>query len=397
MKAHLDKNKLVMAKKVFTEAVDYAKEAKKWKFWRCCCCGKKSFDGIWEHIRIEHLDSPSERFPGIVLQRPHQWGVEMVETGDWKPVDSVCAAEIMERRSAAFDWHCIDDGERATVIDRIREMLRLFIRYRFLASTHFDMLQELIIELLQKQIPKWALTDHGLDKTLQSVCFLDVPDLKHVLEFLGNLASAYGLHCLRDCEESDDQGFWADVRETIVFSGDFSILIFDERLLRGDIVDPDNGNAVVTCGNCAKHWDPNGDIFVDWLWMESPIRTREDGKSQAMEFFKILQTEFDRLQSMCKRKCEFVRYEKPLQNLKRICSEEKKKREEISGYEPQSYNSLLLKRQKELETDSSSFELNIIRSILTEAKTDTAIKMAIQKKADPMAREVLKMTHKLFL
>jgi hypothetical protein len=355
VKAYLDKKKLEMAKKIFTEAVDYAKEAKKWKFWRCCCCGEKSFDGVWEHIRTEHLGSPSERFPEIVLQRTHQWAVDMIKTGNWRPVDSV------------NEWHYIDDDERTKLIDRIREMLILLIRYQFLASRHFDMLRELIIELLQKHIPNSVMTDSGLEKTLQSVCFLDVPDLKHVLEFLEDLGSAYELHCLRESEDqSDEQGFWADVRERIGFNGDFSSLVFDERLLRGDIVDPDNGNAVVTCN--AKHRDANGDSFVDWLWMKSPtIReqlqeweiVRQASTSQAMEFFKIFKAEDQCYQRMCERKNHYIFYWYELEHVKRMCAEENMKREQISEYHLHSYSSLLLKRQKEIESEGTGFGVHV--------------------------------------
>jgi hypothetical protein len=384
VKAYLDKKKLVMAKKIFTEAVDYAKEAKKWKFWKCCCCGEKSFDGVWEHIRTEHLGSPSERFPEIVLQRTHQWAVDMIKTGNWRPVDSV------------NEWHYIDDDERTKLIDRIREMLILLIRYQFLASRHFDMLQELIIELLQKHIPNSVMTDSGLDKTLQSVCFLDVPDLKHVLEFLEDLGSAYELHCLRESEDqSDEQGFWADVRERIGFNGDFSSLVFDERLLRGDIVDPDNGNAVVTCN--AKHRDANGDSFVDWLWMKSPtIReqlqeweiVRQASTSQAMEFFKIFKAEDQCYQRMCERKNHYIFYWYELEHVKRMCAEENMKREQISEYHLHSYSSLLLKRQKEIESEGTGFGVYVAWSILKEAQTDTEIRMQINKRRDQAAREV---------
>jgi hypothetical protein len=97
---------------------------------------------------------------------------------------------------------------------------------------------------------------------------------------------------------------------------------------------------------------------------------------------------------MCNRKWEILRYEKPLLNLKNIYLEENEKREEISGYEPQSYRSLLLNRQRELEmesdsvTDSSSFELHMLLSILKEAHIDTDIKEKIKKKRHRMDLEV---------
>jgi hypothetical protein len=395
LKAHLDKNELGMAKEVFTKAVDYAKESKKWKFWTCCCCGGRFCDVVSTaaHLR-KHLGSSSERYPGLVPQRDHEWAVNMVETGVWKPLEVL----------SDYDWRYVDDDMRTILIGRIREMLRLLIRYQCLGSSLFYTLDDFIIESLQKHVPKPVFTDHGLDKTLQSVCFLDVPELKLVLDSLEDLASSSALLTLcetfTDGEDSDDQGFWAksNLRERIVFSGNFSDLLFDERLLQGDIVEPDNGNAVVTSGtSAAEDCDANGDSFVDWLWMGSPT-IREQLKeweivrvartSEGMELFEILRREDRCYQALCERKPYYVLYWYRLEDVNCICGKENRKREQISGYHPQSYASLLLKRWEKFDSEGDSFGLDIIWSILKEAQADTEIKMAIQKQRDQTAREI---------
>jgi hypothetical protein len=122
--------------------------------------------------------------------------------------------------------------------------------------------------------------------------------------------------------------------------------------------------------------------------MKEWTNTREASKIRGMMFFNILKTEFEMQQRVFQRKWEILRYQKPLLNLWNICHKEKEKREENSGYKPQSYHSLLLKRQKELEMDSSGFELHTIWSILKGAQTDTDIEGKIKKKRYGMDQQV---------
>ena len=58
---------------------------------------------------------------------------------------------------------------------------------------------------------------------------------------------------------------------------------------------------------------------------------REASKNQGMEYFRILQTEFNQLQKMCERKCDLLGYQKSWQNIMDICCEEKKEKRRDSG------------------------------------------------------------------
>lgn len=77
---------------------------------------------------------------------------------------------------------------------------------------------------------------------------LEVSGLEHVLECLENLGASCGLGCLCEClsneEVGGDQGL-CGVQEKIVFSGDFSRLLFDERLLQGEINGLDGGTILL--------------------------------------------------------------------------------------------------------------------------------------------------------
>jgi hypothetical protein len=387
LKAYLDKNKLRMAKEVLTEAIDFAKKTKKgtWMFWECCCCKEKlcDKDSPDEHIS-GHLGVLSESFQSIVPVEAPEWAVNMVENGVWKPVESTSAAEIMERlRSASANWPYIyEKSERAEIIDRIRAKLQLFTRNQCLAWSHLKKLQSLIIELLQNQIPKLVITDNNwLHHSLPLICFLEVPELNSVLEFLEDLAGVCALGCLGEITWEDDgvrdNQLLLITPETIDLSCDKSALLLDDMLLRGGDTD-----------------------LVSWLWTEGPTNStigeqinawksgREACRSRAMEFYEIVKDECGRLHRMCERKGEYLRYQRALETVESIFVDENTKREQISGYYPQGYVSLFFKRWKDLETeDDDDAESDIIWSIMKETEAESEIQMAIQRQKNRLARE----------
>jgi hypothetical protein len=404
LKAYLDKNKLRMAKEVLTEAIDYAKAEKLWSFWACYYCGQRVFDSDTDKHLWDHLGALSESFRSLFPDEAPEWAVNMVENGVWKPVELNCAAEIMERQSAAADWPYINDSERAEIIERIRMKLQLFKSNRCLAWSHLNWLQYLIIELLQNHIPKPKIADLWSHHTLHLIRFLEVPGLNRVLGFLEDLANGCGLCCLGEVKSEEDvrgnQWFWDNARERVVFSSDFSALLFDDRLLRGETVVAEIGNAVVTSTTVAEDCDADcdSDALVDWLWTERPTigeqikawtSLREGSKSRGMIFYEIVEDESRRLHRMCERKGEYLRYNKPMYNVETICVDEDRKREQISGCHPQGYVSLLFKRWKELETeDDDDAELDIIWSIIKEPEAEGEIQMAIKRQKTRLDQEV---------
>jgi hypothetical protein len=161
------------------------------------------------------------------------------------------------------------------------------------------------------------------------------------------------------------------------------------------------GNAVVTSSSTVAEdcdADFDSDALVDWLWTERPTigeqikawtSLREGSKSRGMIFYEIVEDESRRLHRMCERKGEYLRYNKPMYNVESICVDEDRKREQISGYHPQGYVSLLFKRWKELETvDDDDAELDIIWSIIKEPEAESEIQMAIKRQKTCLDREV---------
>ncbi|XP_059430210.1 uncharacterized protein LOC132163845 [Corylus avellana] len=434
LKAYLDKNDLRMAKEVLTEAIDYSKAKKLWRFWACYCCGERVLDSDFSDHIWNHLGTLSNSSLWLMPDEAPEIAVDDIyENFVWNPVKLIYVAEIMESWSDPSDWPSVEDSERTKIIERIREKLQLFRSNKCLARSHLYELQYLITKLLKNHTIHKSLIDGlWLRHTLNLIRFLEVPELKIVLEFLEEVASACALHCLGAIfSEDDDQRCWGYSRERIVFNSDFSALLFDDRLLRGEIVEPDSGIAVVTSiakdcdADCDSDplrlddWLLGGDIgssvktiiaedsdaLVDWLWTEHPtieeqIRAwtsvRKANQIQGRELYKILEDESRRLLRMYERKGKYLRYQKPLQNVAILCSYKNRKREQISSQG--NYVSLLFKRWKELEIESKygdetqgAAELDIIWSIMKDSEADFEIQVVIQWQINRLAQELCKL------
>ena len=393
-------NEFRMAKNVLTEAIDYAKAKNTWRFWACCYCRDRVLDpDIDKHLR-GHIPtlSTSESCNSLLPVGVPEWAVDMVENGVWKPVESISASAT----TATADWPYVEDSERAEIIKRIRAKLKLFTSRNCLAWGTLVALQNLIIELLQKNhnIPKSVTTDLWIHHTLQLICSLEAPELNLVLQLLINLVDACALPFLGNIiSEEDVRGnkwFWGNALESVFLSSDFSALLFDARLLRGETVEPDNGIAVLISINAEDFCvaDCDSDAFVSWLWTEGPTigeqiqkwrSLRRASRAKGMELYKIVEDESRHLHRMCERKGEYLRYDMLLRTVDRLCGvDENRKRGHVS---------LLFKRWKELESmneddEGVAAELDIIWSIMKESEADFEIQMAIQRLKNRLAQEV---------
>ena len=99
------------------------------------------------------------------------------------------------------DWPYCKDRGHADMINRIRARLHIFLELRCFVSSYFSRLMDLIMEILKKRIPEQLLEEHWMNQTLLSTCFLDIPELNLVFEFLDDLDNTCGLQSLlQSCE-----------------------------------------------------------------------------------------------------------------------------------------------------------------------------------------------------
>nr|POE81765.1 hypothetical protein CFP56_19964 [Quercus suber] len=177
-----------------TVAVEYVKAAKNWKFWTCCCCGERFFDEKWnaEHLKSVHLGTLSDELqsvePKIVSDSIH----DSVKSIKWGPVDVVAAVKMMEdlsRKEGGDEvflkqkWPYCIDIEREAIINKIRALLDQFLSISCFVRSHLHGLMLVIMEMLKKRIPEQLLKEHWMNRTLFSVCFLDISELNLVFEY----------------------------------------------------------------------------------------------------------------------------------------------------------------------------------------------------------------------
>ncbi|GMY34509.1 hypothetical protein FCV25MIE_29751 [Fagus crenata] len=414
---HFIKNKALVAKakEVLAEAVECLKVTKNWKFWECFRCGERFFN--WEsqkeHLEYMHLGPLSEELHSVEPESMTHISVQQtINSDDWNPVDMVAAAKLMEdlprneygEYLKKVNWPYCDNKNRYTLIRKIQKILRMYLAIRCFPMSLFSILLPKIREVLEveNRIPKPVLEEHLFYKTLHSICFLEEPELKHILDFLeNNIEVPCGLllcnSLIADKARGDTNSY-----ERIVISDDFSRLVFDERMLHGQILEIGNVDESKNDGK------KDIEAIIRWLFAGGPTifieklkgwtRFREASKNQGMEYFKIIQTEFCQLQKMCERKRDLLEYQKSWQYLEDICSEEQKIKNEIPGYNPQSYKSVLLNLQKKVEAekgydemDSFGLELDNISCIFKKPQEENDIKSLIRVNINQTAVKLLKL------
>ncbi|XP_042959808.1 uncharacterized protein LOC122294890 [Carya illinoinensis] len=398
LEAHLDKNNLKTAKQVLKEAIELAKETKKWKFWLCCCCGARSSEdkSNLEHITNVHLGGLSEYERDLLPQGLPREFVQMVESGDWGPVDSRAASKIVRNLSSTShigNRVLCKDNKRIEILNKIRSCLQLFMAIDCFAPHHLTMLQTLTTKMLQKRFRTLIPKEHVLYQTLQSILLLDASELQEVFRWLTNLGSACALRCL-----SENSWKIVSAQERT----DFCSSLLLERFL-GRVIDVTAGD-ITERSTSAEEVDAGA--FVRWLCKEGPAiedhlkawtNLKETAKSSGMELFQILRTELKRIQRLCREKSAMLLIDEAIKNVQRICGEEIEKRERNPGYVSQNLDDLLFCRKTEIlgqESDSASdgnrAETSTICSILAEADTDEAITVVINKQRVNMALKFCK-------
>ena len=400
LELHFAKNKLAM--KVMKQAVEYATGAKNWKF----TCNAEL---TGEHMNSVHLETFFDVLDSVCpeLLLDSLW--DTVESGKWKPVNVVEAKKMSEdlSRNEGGDkdfmkkkWPYCEDSRREEIITKIRVVLRLLLVYKCFCSSHLSALMKLILEMLKKQVPEQLLMEYGIDHTLLSVCFLDISELNLVVEFLDDHANICGLRRLILSLVMDKAIGEHSVanNEKIVFNEDFSCVVFDKRMLRGELMVPNDGAAVTSSADdeIELNDDEYKDDILDWLLkggtnigeqLKQWTNLREASRSLGKELCKIYEAEFHRLLNICEKKVQYLRDIMVWQNLESICVKEDKRREEF-GYEQLSYKYLLSNQRQIASTNGNIFELDILWNILREDHVDNEIKLWIEKQIDEMDAKV---------
>ncbi|KAI8533841.1 hypothetical protein RHMOL_Rhmol10G0041300 [Rhododendron molle] len=474
-----------LAKRVFPEGIGYAKKNKTWKFWGCYHCDEKfgDLELRLKHIEREHEGEIGQKLKVKPFEFPEidaEWA-DMLVNGTWEPVDTPRAIKMIEKQSKSqksrkgsvdenrgkaqlFDqdpnrsplccgsgrrnndetlfgfgncksipyflpracrndrkWPLSDDIERANILQEIHRQFQVLVRYKFLTEYNLSTVITCTIAELQNFIPALQLQSQGLEKSPLCICFLEVPQLKKVLELLQCVYEVSG----SDFGRSDDRKRCL-ITERIFLTGDSSCL-FDDCLLMVEVkphrhhdgVEDDSDGSASTCSICDDEVavPPDIDAFTKWLFKGPPTSTAQqlvswtrlldDMKHEGMEALKDFEQQFNLFESLRSKQRKLLGQCTSLQAIESICAQELEKREQGGKHVSQSYESLLKKYAKEdsmSELDvivgvvteaqkihhlgveealnNTSYRSNVLRSTELEDQEDASIRMAIQKEME---------------
>ncbi|XP_022845002.1 uncharacterized protein LOC111368057 [Olea europaea var. sylvestris] len=293
------------------------------------------------------------------------------------------------------NWPSSDDPERAKLLEKIHSIFQALIKQKYLASSHLSKVIHFAVEELQGVFGS-LLLNSNVDQTPLCICFLGASELKKILNFLQEISHSCGLgrYSDRNNPTGDLNSGMKDVDhgERVILCPGTSFLVLDEHFLpcklspsSCDNADSnDSSAATASCLNFENGVVLDSDALLSWIFtgpssgeqLASWKRTREEKAQQGMEILQLLEKEFYHLQGLCERKCEHLSYEEALQAVEDFCLEEGKKRDHVTDYVRQSYDSVLRKRREELiEHDnemtriSNRSELDAITNVLKDAES----------------------------
>ncbi|PSS30433.1 Inactive ubiquitin carboxyl-terminal hydrolase [Actinidia chinensis var. chinensis] len=422
------------AVRVFSEAVDYADKNKTWKFWPCHLCDGKfaKVELLLEHIEKFHDNESAQMVRNYVpIEVDADWAKLLVH-GTWKPVDVLEAMEIISIQSKSElgnedrdqftcelpkkesdvndiskfnkillpkacsdnqNWPLSDDIERAKVLKSIHAEFQLLVKSEYLTMENLSQVIGSAITELQNSIPASELRIRSLDRTPLCICFLGLSKLKSLHMFLKLLSGlAYRNEVLDPVRSSIDAFSFCNgvnIKERIVFTGNPSRLL-DEQFLQVEFMPHRYHDATSTC----KIRDDEVDVLPDvddlMRGVFDPSSTigellaswrvgQENIKHQGSLYFTAFEKELRCFHCFTAIKSGFVSHKEELGNIESICNAELTKREQDTNHVPQSYISLLQRRQEELdlaENDDASLEryqVNSISSVIKGAALDEAV------------------------
>ncbi|GMP29044.1 hypothetical protein CsSME_00004322 [Camellia sinensis var. sinensis] len=417
LREHFGAIKDGLAARTFSEAIGFAQKHKTWKFWPCCFCDEKFNDS---NLRMQHIEQEHKKskLRYVDPQEVDANWARMLVNGTWKPVDIPGAQKIIEEQSKRQSadlvgdsdanlqppacqndqkWPLSNNVERAKILERIHDVFLLLLRSNCLSKSNLEKVIEDAMDELRNFVPLLQIHIQGLHQTPLCICFLEVSKLKKILQFLHLVSYLCGLNKNPYKGSSSDDVLdeykieEIEIKERIVFNGDSSCLLMDERLLQGEIKSPANGDAVaddVSAATCTIHHEevdvlPGSDALVPWLFgpsigeaLKSWTDIQKAMKHQVVKVIQQIENEFCLIETWRRKKSELENEKQALLAVESICIEELKKRTQVTMHIQQSYASLLRRRQGELNganndamSQSSRFEFDAILSILIDAQT----------------------------
>ncbi|CAI9787272.1 unnamed protein product [Fraxinus pennsylvanica] len=436
LKAYTDLYKVESVSEMLNEALSFGKENKAWKFWLCCRCNQKfaDADSLGNHVAHKHLWTLLPKFQSIIPDRTDKEWAEMVLNCSWKPLDLNAAIKMLKEESKfeapnvldesnprnntpeskeleddikkSFlykSWHSTDDSDRARLLDRIHTSFERLIKCNYLASSHVSKVIHFVVEELKGLADGSQLINYNIEKSPMCICFLGPPALQKILLLLQEIS-----HDIFSCKQDkySDKSFTqiVDIMEKIYFTPDDLALVLD--LNSSSCSDAGNGDSSSATSSqiCYENEDVilDSDALLTWIFTGPLCAERltswtfemEEKTRQGREILQLLEEEFHNLQGLCHRKYEYLSYDEALQAVDNLCCQESIKREHVIDYVPQSFESVLRKRQEEINGSdngiiniSNRFELDALASVLKDAESLNVIKSGFEETYSAMTSQ----------
>ncbi|CAA7047271.1 unnamed protein product, partial [Microthlaspi erraticum] len=314
--------------------------------------------------------------------------------GDWEPVDTVAAAEMIKTRLEfvkAFvyengwsrDWPLAADGERRKLLKEVKLLLVSFEECKILSCGVRDWLMRFVI----RHLAQYEVSECRLVETPQSICFLECGELSEVIDLLKLIK------CERDdgadvvSRAVDSSLGRARVKEKIEFDDQFSSMLLDKRLLRGEISSFDDEGTIGFCGEDVYYakTHPQGDDFITWLLdfplidesFEFPRSIRAYNLDIWVAVLRAIHFTCRDLGAKYAKKLNILGYDACLVDAINLCVCENERRNNVPEHEWNKYAYLLHKECEERGTKEPYCSLNThmflcaVKDVLEEASHPT--------------------------
>ncbi|KAL6325268.1 hypothetical protein AAG906_023113 [Vitis piasezkii] len=394
-------NEYVEEALIFCEAMSFAKDNKSWKFLGCCFCSQRFKELIpyLKHLEVQHLRNVKVLAPEMMSMLPlelNSYWVDMLLKDRWKPVDTSAALKMIESGPKG-ELSCTVGGDRESHGGEVGGDQNIKEvdgekGHNYLSERLLKVLIKYSLEKLQTLVPELEPLIQGLDQTPLCLCFLQVPQLKYVYNYLEDLVRLCRLDFRSEKDgsvaETPRGGF--DIKHRIGLSSESVSLLLDKHSNRGavdfftyhDNIADDASSVAFTVDNLEDDALPGSDSLAAWIFggpsneqqLTSWARALQEKKHQAIDILSILEKEFPEYKSLCDSKCIHLRQEEAFQAVENILAEEFTKRRENLEFVPQGYEVLLKKRQEELARTSNDVfgsdaaEFTFISKVLKEVE-----------------------------
>ncbi|MCO5572710.1 hypothetical protein L7F22_026469 [Adiantum nelumboides] len=97
LKEQYSSPKMTLTLELLSEALEFAREKKTWRFWVCCNCEEKFIDGHEhaEHVMLKHVDSLSPKLRRLLPHEIDQDIADQIMAEDCQPYDGSAAIKLL--------------------------------------------------------------------------------------------------------------------------------------------------------------------------------------------------------------------------------------------------------------------------------------------------------------